>query len=88
MYVVMVAPLLALWVARGGRSRLLWWGLYGFAMASAWYADSGLVQGMLGPGGIVAGAAVLVAVVVLDVWLISQVARSEFGVAESNRLGR
>jgi hypothetical protein len=75
MYVVMVAPALAIWVARGDRARLVWWALYGFAMASAWYADSGPIQGVLGPIGVVIAAAVLLLVVALDAWLLVRVAR-------------
>ncbi|HKQ57459.1 MAG TPA: hypothetical protein VJY35_06295, partial [Candidatus Eisenbacteria bacterium] len=76
MYVVMVAPGLAVWVAReGGRGRFLWWGLYGFALATVWYADSGPVQGLFGPVGVALGAGVIVLTVALDLWLLREVWR-------------
>ncbi|MBI1796492.1 MAG: hypothetical protein HYR74_05515 [Candidatus Eisenbacteria bacterium] len=77
MYVVMVAPALALWVARGGGGRLVWWALYGFAMATAWYADSGPVQGLLGPAWVAPAAAALALVAALDLWLLMRVAKDE-----------
>ena len=76
MYVVMVAPALAVWVTREpGRGRFAWWGLYGFAFATAWYADSGPVQGMFGPFGVGLGAAGVLLPVALDLWLLREVWR-------------
>ena len=70
MYVVMVAPALALWVARGSPARFRWWGLYAFAFATAWYADSGLVQGGFGRWGVALGAMLLLLPPALDAWLL------------------
>jgi hypothetical protein len=76
MYVVIVAPALAVWVARGpNRGRLAWWALYGLAMGSVWYADSGPLQGLLGPGGVALAALVMLAPVALAVWLLVAVWR-------------
>ena len=76
MYVVMVAPALAVWVGRAWREgRLAWWALYGLAMGSAWYADSGPLQGMLGPVGVAVGAVFMLAPVVLAAWLLLAVWR-------------
>lgn len=77
MYVVMVAPALATWVARHpGEGRLAWWSLYGLAMGTAWYADSGPLQGLLGPLGVVFGALGVLAPVACAAWLLGAVWRS------------
>ncbi len=76
MYVVMVAPVLATWVARAPHEgRLNWWALYGLALGTAWYADSGPLQGLLGPGGVVLGAAGMLFPVALAAWLLIMVYR-------------
>lgn len=76
MYVVLVAPALACWVARAPqRGRLLWWGLYGLALATAWYADSGPLQGLLGPAGVAFGVLGMLAPAVLAAWLLAAVWR-------------
>ena len=75
MYVVVVSPLLAVWVSRGGRPRFIWWGLYGFAFSTVWYADSGPIQGLLGPAGVALAAFVLTFAVALDAWLLLEVWR-------------
>ena len=71
MYVVMVAPVLAVWVSRGpGQGRLAWWAFYGLAMGTAWYADSGPLQGLLGPAGTALGALGVLAPAACAAWLL------------------
>jgi hypothetical protein len=74
MYVVMVTPVLAAWVARRP-GRLGWWALYGFAMGTAWYADSGPLQGLLGPTGVALGAFGMMLPVACAGWLLIAVAK-------------
>jgi len=72
MYVVMVTPILAAWVARAP-GRLAWWATYGLAMGTAWYADSGPLQGLLGPVGVGFGALGMLLPVACAAWLLRAV---------------
>jgi hypothetical protein len=74
MHLVMVTPALAVWVSRAeSRGRLLWWAAYGLAMGTAWYADSGPLQGLLGPVGSALGALGMLLPVAGAAWLLAAV---------------
>jgi hypothetical protein len=72
MYVVIWAPLLAVWVAAERRARLWWWAAYGLLLPLSFYLDSGPLSGLFGDAVRWLAAAGMAATAAAALWPMAQ----------------